>query len=421
MHRNLPALISIGSGLILLIVVSAAAGFAIGFKRTWPAKQIQEAFQLVESLMIYGEVVASGRRHPAPDGAPREPVALHKPGASIGEGYYALLGWDNARDSYAVFLRDASGELIHTWPIDETTISDKASQNQNAPHAMEVLPDGSVVVSFDWLGMIARLDACGHALWHRDGFFHHSFSPAADGGLWTWYGETSAYGEMQDILKFDPMTGEDMTRLSLPSDVITRSLDSALAFSMFPDFPFIPEDQNPRDLFHPNDVEELRPEMAAAFPQFEAGDLMLSLLKLSLVVVISPSGELKWYQHGPWLRQHDPDFEPDGRIVVYNNSRARPRSSIMAINPQTRDVEVLLPTIDRPFKSEARGKHQRLPNGNRLITIPEQGQALEVAPDGTVVMEFNNVVPDQPRYNDDLVNAKWLPGIFFETMPTCPD
>ena len=53
---------------------------------------------------------------------------------------------------------------------------------------MEVLPDGSVLVGFDWVGLAARLDACGSAIWVRDGFYHHSFSPSADGGIWTWFG-----------------------------------------------------------------------------------------------------------------------------------------------------------------------------------------------------------------------------------------
>jgi hypothetical protein len=28
---------------------------------------------------------------------------------------------------------------------------------------------------------------------------------------------------------------------------------------------------------------------------------------------------VKWSQTGPWLRQHDPDFLSDGRILVYDN------------------------------------------------------------------------------------------------------
>jgi len=415
---SIPAVISIVSGLLLLALFSALSGYYVYDKKIWPYEQVKKTAQIVRSYIEYGEFVAEGRRHPAPEGASREPASLHDPAGSIGEGYYALMAWDNARGAYSVFLRGPGGELIHTWPIDEMALTDRAKHRQNSPHAMEVLPDGSVVVSFDKLDLMARLDPCGKALWTRQGYFHHAFSPAAGGGLWTWYGEHSMRDQIQDILKFDPFTGADIQRISLTENVIMRSPESALVFSMFEDFPF-QTDANAVDLFHPNDVEELSPELAPVFPMFDAGDLMLSLHTMNMVLVIAPTGEVKWYQSGPWVTPHDPDFEPDGSITLFNNSLFRPRSSIVAIDPENREVENALAKFNGPFKSEFRGKHQLLPNGNRLITIPEQGQAIEVAPDGTVVMEFNNVVPDMPHLNDNMVNAKWMSASFFETKPSC--
>ncbi len=340
-------------------------------------------------------------------------------------GFYAILGWNTELGSYSVQLHDGSGERVHTWPIYEMSFSDLPRHRQNAPHAMEILADGSVIISFDRVGLVARVNPCGDAIWVREGFYHHSFAPAADGGIWTWFGERSAYGQVQDILKFDPDTGEDIKRISFTRDVITRNHDSALAFSMFPDFPFVPDDQivpadqNLRDIFHPNDVEELLPELAPAFPQFEAGDLMLSIRELDLIAIISPEGELKWTKNGPWLKQHDPDFEPDGRISIYDNSRFRPRSRIMTVDPVTMEVTDALPGLEASFKSSYRGKHQLLPNGNRLVTIPEQGQAIEVAPDGKVAVEFNNIISEASDFNEDLVNAKWLQDGFFNVQPKC--
>ncbi|WP_172299809.1 arylsulfotransferase family protein [Pseudoruegeria sp. HB172150] len=408
------------AGLALLVLLSAALGFSVAHRQLWPYVQILRAQYILYTLWTYGDVPAAGRRHLAPSGAARVPAVIHDPDSVIGEGHYAFLAWDAPRAAYSIFLRDASGELVHTWPVDEMAITDRAEHHENAPHAMEVLPDGTALVSFDWLGLIARLDACGDPIWSREGFFHHAFSPAADGGIWTWYGAGSAYGQMQAILKFDPLTGEDLTRIDFRDDIVLRSPDSALLFSMYPDFPFVPDDARPPDIFHPNDVEELLPELAPAFPMFEAGDLLISIRELDMVAVITPSGQIKWHQHGPWLKQHDPDFEADGTIAVYNNSRDRPRSSIIAVDPATGAVSNAAPGFDGPFKSAYRGKHQVLPNGNRLITIPEQGQAIEIAAGGSVVAEFNNVVPGSPDYNDDFANAKWLPAGYFETVPACP-
>ncbi len=419
MSKNIPKYVSIFTGLILFALVVGGAGFWIANNKIWPYFQVIEAKRIATSLFREGEVIGVGRRNPAPAGASREFATLHDPEASIGSGNYVLLAWDNSRGSYSVSLYDSSGVVQHVWPIDEMAISDKAEHRQNAPHAMEALPDGTILISFDWLGLVARLDACGDAIWSKEGFYHHSFSPAADGGIWTWYGAGSAYGQLQDILKFDPLTGEDMARINFVEDVVKRSPESAMVFSLFPDFPFADDTESPEDIFHPNDVEELLPELAAVFPQFEAGDLMLSLLMLDMVVIISQSGEIKWYEQGPWIGQHDPDFEPDGRISIYNNSRSRPRSSILTIDPKSGEVTNAMPGFKGAFNSEFRGKHQLLPNGNRLITIPEQGQVLEVAPNGNVVMEFNNVVPGKENINDDLVNAKWVPEGFFETFPSC--
>jgi hypothetical protein len=418
MSQNLQRVVSALTGVILLALIFAGVGFEIAAKQIWPYYKIQQARLIVTSLILNGEVIGEGRQKPAPAGASRDFITINDPEASIGSGYFALLALDTARAAYSVFLYSADGTLRHTWPIDELTYTDKAKHNQNAPHAMEILPDGTALVSFDWLGFVARIDACGDAMWGKDGFYHHSFSPASDGGIWTWYGAETAYGQFQDILKFDPLTGEDMARISL-TDLIRQSPENALVFSMFPDFPFISDSNKPRDIFHPNDVEELMPEMASAFPQFEAGDLMVSIRELDMVLIMSQDGEIKWYKQGPWLKQHDPDFEPDGHISVYNNSRFRPRSSIITVDPKTGNSFNAMPAFTGKFNSAFRGKHQLLPNGNRLVTIPEQGQALEISPEGAIVMEFNNVVPSNPTLNDDLVNAKWLPDGFFDTMPSC--
>ncbi len=417
--RSSVPIVPVLSGVILLAGLCFAVGMGVAHYRTFPYPQLQEAVRVAKSLIRHGEIIGDGRRMVPPAGAPRDLATVHDAQSAIGRGHYAIFGWDSGLGTYSVRLHDAAGGLAHVWPIDEMSFSDRPEHRQNAPHAMLVLEDGSVVVSFDWVGLMARVDACGNAEWVKEGFYHHSFSRAADGGIWTWYGEKTGYGQIQDIVKFDPETGDVVTRLSFTQDVIMRSPDSALAFSMHPDFPFVADEDGPADIFHPNDVEELLPEMAAAFPQFEAGDLVLSIRELDMIAVISPQGEIKWIKQGPWLKQHDPDFEPDGRISVYNNSRLRPRSSIMVVDPVTGAVENATQGLQAPFKSAYRGKHQLLPNGNRLITIPEQGQAIEITPDGAVAVEFNNVAGDAPQFNEDLVNARWVPDGFFDAMPSC--
>ena len=48
--------------------------------------------------------------------------------------------------------------------------------------------------------------------------------------------------------------------------------------------------------------------------------------------------DIKWWSHGPWLIQHDPDLRSDGKISVYDNNPDRGSSQILTIDPSTREV-----------------------------------------------------------------------------------
>ena len=116
-------------------------------------------------------------------------------------------------------------------------------------------------------------------------------------------------------------------------------------------------------------------------------------------MVFDPDTEvIQWYQHGPWLRQHDPDFLPDGTISIFNNRTDFGSSNIMIIDPVTRQVEIAYEgTRARPFYTAIRGKHQYLANGNLLITSSQAGRVFEVTPAGEIVWEYVN------RYDRDRV------------------
>jgi hypothetical protein len=70
--------------------------------------------------------------------------------------------------------------------------------------------------------------------------------------------------------------------------------------------------------------------------------------------------------------------------------------------------------------TEARGKHQDLPNGNILITETRGGRILEVAEGGEIVWEYIN------RYDEGSVARmqdaiRYPPGYFDVTDWTCGD
>jgi hypothetical protein len=137
--------------------------------------------------------------------------------------------------------------------------------------------------------------------------------------------------------------------------------------------------------------------MADEYPLFDAGDLLLSIRDLHLVLVYDPASEqVKWHTSDPFIQQHDPDFISNGWIGVFDNNRdftARGTmnggSRIVAVQPHTDSVEVRFPTEhSAPFYTDTMGKWQQLESGNLLLTETKAGRVVEVAPDGRTMWEW---------------------------------
>lgn len=106
---------------------------------------------------------------------------------------------------------------------------------------------------------------------------------------------------------------------------------------------------------------------------------------------------------GPMKGQHDPDFQADGTITVFDNRAGGKAdisnaylgnlggSRILKIDPTSRTVTTVFDgSGEEPFYSQYRGKHQILANGNILLAETDLGRAFEVTPDGKVVWEVIN-------------------------------
>ena len=83
------------------------------------------------------------------------------------------------------------------------------------------------------------------------------------------------------------------------------------------------------DPLHLNGVEPLPAAWADRFPGLAAGDLLVSLRSINTVAVIDPSdGPGEVGALGPFAKQHDPDWLPDGRIRCSTTAAAiRPAAS----------------------------------------------------------------------------------------------
>jgi len=408
--------------LVTLGVLAAASSFAAGVhfanEKPWLYRTLARDGALLADAWRLDGFTPKHAVNPAPEGGTREPWHARVPEA-LKPGYRALTGYIPHANAFGVWILDAQGRKVHERILSyESLDPDGPSGGSESPHASLFLPDGTVIVNVDKGDAIARYDTCGEPIWSREGAFHHSLAPDPEGGVWTWQGDVSTFDQYHTLIRFDPHTGDTLETIELFEDIIDASPESRAIFSLAPDQELeryrgaraIP------DLFHPNDLEVLHPDRAGAFTQFEAGDLLLSFRSLDLVSVVDrESHATKWWSHGPWRRQHDPDFLPDGRISVFDNDTGSGTSNIVTIDPTTRALAILDIEPDYRFYTRFMGKHEWLDGETVQITVPYEGRVLEVDADGHVLLEINNVYDEE--HNALVSDAAYLAPDFFTTPP----
>jgi len=365
-------------------------------------------------------------------------AAEARPGWRLVLGFFDIEGEPRA----AMLALDDDLTVRHLWRLHEDGVD--ASEKQGAaytyPHGITVLPDGSVVFAFDSGASLRRFDVCGREMWTRVGNYHHAVQADESGEqLWTLRYAPPGLATSDDATqpaagdKFESAAARDhVVQIDAADGRILRafSLRDVMEANPHLDVLGIKQiDAQPPDSwrwapdpFHTNDVDPLPASLAAAFPEFEPGDLLLSLRSLNLVIVVDPETlRIRWYRMGMARRQHDPDWTPEGNILVYDNNSARGPSRIIEVDPRSFEVRTLLDGGDYDFYSSARGKHQRLPDGSILLVSSYQGRALEVDPEGRVTFEFLNNIDG----NDDevywLSDAQWFSKDYFnfDSFPEC--
>ena len=325
-----------------------------------------------------------------------------QPGVTLVTGMWR----DNDVWQPAIRLLDFDGTVLHEWLVrpqelwPDSPYEDWVAGSLNNPtsyvHGTWLLPDGDVVFNIEYLGMV-RMNACGETIW-KLGLSrpHHSIFRDDEGYFWA----SGLHWREQTIPEYahltTPFVDESMLRISPDGEVVRDiSILKVLYDSAF--HGILQQSKKKLDLTHMNDVEVLSAELADAFPMFNEGDIMVSLRNLNLVVVVDGETErVKWHFSHPLVRQHDPDFEPDGTIVIFDNNNDTTRdgslwgqSRLLQINPADNGYTIAYPTsAEQPFYTQEGGKHQLLQNGNRLITEANTGRVFEVTPAGELVWNW---------------------------------
>jgi hypothetical protein len=362
-------------------------------------------------------------------------VTLNDPRAGASD--LILLSGFLKDDNYVRLIR-RDGSVVNEWRLraldklaNPAQCRNPPMTNWNAiPHGTIATPEGDIVISFESCGMV-RLDRCNKVKFSTAEITHHSPNWLADGGIVIAGGEYVDKAAKDLPWPFDGPYWEDLVykfdadgKLTLRKPVTELFIENQMAPQLTAGSEFRTRVDGE---FHLNEVEELSPELAPAFPMFAAGDLMLNFRNLNMIVVTDATAtKVKWFKTGPYVRQHDPDFGADGRITMFDNhsdgsldGSREGGSRVWSVDPATDQATLIYGAKDgQRMYSPERSTHQMLPNGDMMVTEAQAGRAFEVTAGGDKVWEYVN------RW--DASRIAWLhdaevyaPGFFTVTDWSC--
>jgi hypothetical protein len=424
---------------LALVFLCAVGGFgygvAVGLYRIWPYQQIRlikdEAQFLLSDLrggldrqIVRSESASRTDFRPLDLGTPVTGKSMPRISQSgPAGGMTAVLGsFEFEAFGHAVLLLGPEGEVLHRWDVDEASIDDPERRGpmHKFPHGLVVLPDGSILVNFDGGVSLQRFDACSASVWSLNGKYHHLMGlDEAGENVWTLVNEEPEAGAGDDLA-----LRREVQRISVEDGTIERRFTMRDVIDANPGLDVLGVRQLEEvvggytwdlDAIHDNDIEPLPQAYAATYPMFAAGDLLISLRSLNAVIVLDPETlEIKWFTMGWMRRQHDPDWEADGSITIFDNNMHRDASRILRFDPASSGPpEVILEGRDYDFYTWIRGNHETTDAGTILVTSPQQGRVFEVDEDGEVVFELLNVHGDSMNQRLVLSNAVRLPRDYF--------
>lgn len=424
---------------LLFYLVVVVAGVVLGFFATSGKWWLGDRMNDIRVAFLK---IADARQPPWFLSLPHSAVAVKSvAGAAPAPGVILVSGVDADRNIFVNAI-DRDGTVLFGWSPDWFGIwpemppeipADRRPDTRpgGLPDGMLLLDDGSLMLNFQELASV-RLAPCGQVIWKRAGLNHHTIEPGPDG---TFYiggedflpkGSDAGYENY-----FTPLRDYTIDQIDADGHVLMRKkILEILAENDLTGLMHLSTTENldvqmGGDPLRPDDIEMFPDGVPSAV--FSPGDLLLSLRNINTILVVDPkTWKVRFRSTGHFLRQHDADFAPNDKILVFDNRNLSPMaaeadrySRIVEIDAKSGAArEYFRGTGPTRFHTEVMGKQQLLANGDMLITSPLQGRAIEVDAGGNLVWEFSNVISDQN--NGVLTEAKLLPlsmdRAFFEAL-----
>jgi hypothetical protein len=408
MDERLPA----GRALFLAAIAFLAfvAGGWLVAARIFPGTVIRQSYSAAAALWAKDTGYVdrySQTDHWRPARTVARGVTAYVPSAAY-PGYTLYTSGDAAR----AVLVSMSGRIVHQWQLPFSKVWNRsAAVRKPRSDALifwdkaRLLPDGGLLVLYEsagdtpWGYGMARIDRDSRLVWSFLQHTHHDFDIGPDGRI---YVLTNAFTS-RTLPGFDflarPRLSDALQILSpdgKPLDTIP--LTEALAQSQYHRLLNAIPQFSLADPLHTNSVQLITPALAAHFPFGKPGDVLLSFRDLGAIAVLDPQRRvLTWLLRGSWLGQHDVRLLPDGHLLMFDNlggyDSGHGPSRALEIDPVTQQVVWQYSgDVRHPLDSALRGRAQREPNGNTLITEADGGRLVEVTPQGQIAWEYINPV-----------------------------
>jgi hypothetical protein len=397
-----------------MVVLSFVLGSAVMFfERPSPvAKFLGDGFMGARSWAERREAAS----RPATEESPPAVVTQTGKGKPF-EGYTLYTCAGGTASGTQAFLIDMKGEVVHKWAVPFSKvwprpphIAQPVLDSLVTIFSCHLYPNGDLLAVFHGQEQLtagyglAKLDKDSNVLWKYAEHVHHDLDVGEDGTI---------FAVKHDLAKSMPRGLEHLHLEALLDSLVLLSPEGKELkppipiFEALRDSPYAPlfsalekvEGQNlpaglnlPRfvnrkqDVLHTNCVQVLTAKQAAKFPQFKAGQVLISMRHLDAIAVLDPdTGKVVWAASGPWQAQHDAQFLDNGHLLLFDNLGLAKRSRVLEYDPQTQAFPWSYAGEGRPFFTSERGMSQRLPNGNTLVVNSEGNEIFEVSAGKEVV------------------------------------
>jgi hypothetical protein len=199
---------------------------------------------------------------------------------------------------------------------------------------------------------MVKMDRDSNIIWKNESKAHHDLEIRPNGDIWALTRRATILPRVDP----DQPVLEDFISIFDAEGNLKRQVSLIEAFENSDEYRYLWTGRKQRvgDVFHTNTLHYLDGRIADKLPQFRAGNVLVSWLKLNTVGVVDlDKEEVVWAFSGPFEAQHDPKILENGNLLMFNNyKKGKIKSSVMEFDPITQQkVWEYVGTPKKPFFS----------------------------------------------------------------------